>query len=285
MISNFRAIVAFMAIMLLSVLSARGAEVPSDKPQIQSANLRIEFDRNLRSRVVARFEGKDTTMGPFTASESVTGADKKWTDFSLTSEKSEPVTDAFGTGHRLILAGKSGTLNKAVTVTMYDDFPTMAFFDVQYTNTGKSKLAIKGWTNNSYSLDAQGARPHDGGKGTSRNAPPFWSYESGSYESRPNWVLPLHASFKQENFLGMNASDYGGGTPIVDVWRRDVGVAVGHVETRPKLVSLPVSMPDSAHATIGVKSQARNLARTRRTFSQFPHIRHRSPGRLLSNSD
>ena len=51
----------------------------------------------------------------------------------------------------------------------------------------------------------------------------------------------------------MNASDYGGGTPIVDVWRRDVGIAVGHVEPRPKLVSLPVSMPDAAHAKIAVR--------------------------------
>ena len=252
---NFRAIVGFLAIVLLSVLSVGAAEVPSDNPQIQSANLRIEFDHNLRSRVVARFDDKDTTMGPFTVSESVTGADKRWTDFPLASQKSERVNDAFGAGQRVILTGKSGTLTKAVTVTIYDDFPTMAFFDVQYTNTGTSKLAIKGWTNNSYSLNAQGVRPHGAGGKMSANGPPFWSYQSGSYENRPNWVLPLHANFKQENFLGMNASDYGGGTPIVDVWRRDVGVAVGHVETRPKLVSLPVSMPDSVHATIGVKSK------------------------------
>ena len=86
-----------------------------------------------------------------------------------------------------------------------------------------------------------------------RRSPPFWSYQSGSYEKRPNWVLPLHANFQQENYQGMNASDYGGGTPIVDVWRRDVGLAVGHVETRPKLVSLPVSMPDATHARIAVR--------------------------------
>ena len=37
----------------------------------------------------------------------------------------------------------------------------------------------------------------------------------------------------------MNASDYGGGTPIVDVWRRDVGIGVGHVEptTAPDFVA------------------------------------------------
>jgi alpha-galactosidase len=40
--------------------------------------------------------------------------------------------------------------------------------------------------------------------------------------------------------MGMSASDYGGGTPIVDVWRRHGGIAVGHLETKPQLVSLPL---------------------------------------------
>ena len=44
----------------------------------------------------------------------------------------------------------------------------------------------------------------------------------------------------------MNDSDYGGGTPVVDVWRRDVGLAIGHVELLPKLVSLPVAARESA---------------------------------------
>ena len=40
--------------------------------------------------------------------------------------------------------------------------------------------------------------------------------------------------------MGMNAADYGGGTPVVDVWRRDIGLAVGHVEAQPRLLSLPL---------------------------------------------
>ena len=58
-------------------------------------------------------------------------------------------------------------------------------------------------------------------------------------------MVPLRTGFSQQNYLGMNASDYGGGTPIVDVWRRDVGIGVGHVEPRPRLISLPVSMPNA----------------------------------------
>ena len=222
---------------------AVAANMPTAQPQIQGGNIRIEFDNHLRSRVVARFDKTETVMGPFTASETVTTGDEIWTGFLLISQKHERTKDDFGEGERLTVEAKSGALTKVVSVTVYNDFPTMAFFDVQYTNTGKSKLAVKSWTNNAYTVDAQ--------RGAGTQA--FWSYQSGSYEKRPNWVLPLHTNFQQENYQGMNASDYGGGTPIVDVWRRDVGMAVGHVELRPRLVSLPVSMPDAAHAKIAVR--------------------------------
>jgi alpha-galactosidase len=247
----FRWLSTAIAAMLWMVLTtvfvassfALAADVRTGRPQIQGANLRIEFDNYLRSRVVARFDKKETVMGPFTASETVTTTDKPWTEFLMTSQKHERTKDAFGEGERLTVEGKAGTLTKTVSVTVYDDFPAMAFFDVQYSNTGTSKLAIKSWTNNAYTVNAQ----------PSAGQPSFWSYQSGSYEKRPNWILPLHTNFQQENYQGMNADDYGGGTPIVDVWRRDIGMAVGHVEPRPKLVSLPVSMPDATHATIAVR--------------------------------
>ena len=219
------------------------ADVPNGNLQIQGGKIRIEFDNHLRSRVVACFDKRETVLGPFTASETVTTADKLWTGFLLTSQKHERIKDTFGEGGRLTIEGKAGTLEKTVSVTVYDDFPSMAFFDVQYTNTGTSKLAIRSWSNNAYTMNAQ--------RGV--GAPAFWSYQSGSYEKRPNWVLPLYINFRQENYQGMNASDYGGGTPVVDVWRRDVGMAVGHVEPRPKLVSLPVSMPDAADAKMAVR--------------------------------
>jgi alpha-galactosidase len=230
---------------LMSYLLPVPAEIPTAAPQIQGGNLRVEFDNHLRSRVVALFGNKETVLGGFTASETLTTTGKLWSEFVLTSQKQGPIKDTFGEGKRLTIEGKSGALKKSVSVTVYDNFPTMAFFDVQYTNTGKTELAVKGWTNNAYTIHAQ-TQPGPG-------QVPFWSYQSGSYEKRPNWVLPLHANFQQENYQGMNADDYGGGTPIVDVWRRDVGLAVGHVETRPKLVSLPVSMPDAAHARIAVR--------------------------------
>jgi alpha-galactosidase len=232
-------------IVLVTVLPflATTASDRSSKAQIQSGDLRVEFDGYLGSRIVARFGGRETAMGPFTASEFVSGPEKTWTTFSLTSQHQEHAKDAVGEGTRLTVEGKAGALIKRVTVTMYDEFPTMAFFDVHYTNGGKAKIRLTSWTSNAYTVNA-----HEGA-----GAPAFWSYQSGSYEKRPNWVLPLHSSFHQENYQGMNASDYGGGTPVVDVWRRDLGIAVGTVERRPRLVSLPVSMPGPTRAKLAVR--------------------------------
>jgi alpha-galactosidase len=221
---------------------APSANLASDL-QIQSSVIRIEFDHNLHSRVVALFGSKAERLTPFSASETVTTL-RTLGDFALSSSHREQVADAFGDGERISLTGKSGVLRKDISVTIYADFPALAIFDVAYTNEGSDRLVTRGWANQHYSI-APLSPTRD---------PAFWSYQSGSYEKRPNWVLPLRVGFKQENYLGMNASDYGGGTPVVDVWRKDVGLAVGHLEPGPRLISLPVSMSDTGHAQVAVRS-------------------------------
>ena len=118
---------------------------------------------------------------------------------------------------------------KRVEVTLYQRHPGIALVRVSYRNTGPHILSFRSWTNGDSRVPASGAR-----------APQFWCYSGASYEDRRDWVQPVEPGFAQDNFLGMAASDYGGGTPIVDVWRRDGGLAVGHVETTPRRVSLPV---------------------------------------------
>jgi alpha-galactosidase len=223
--------------------ATRSTSVAADLPRIQSPNLRIEFDSNMRSHVVARLNGKEVPLGAFSASETVKGNERSWDDFALTSQSHDRVTDGFGGGERLTLSGKSGVLQKNLSVIIYDEFPNLAVFDVSYTNIGKSELTILQWNNNTYTIDAQHAPAEV----------PFWSFQSGSYERRPNWLVPLRTGFSQQNYLGMNASDYGGGTPIIDVWRRDVGIGVGLVEPRPRLISLPVSMPNARQAQVSVQ--------------------------------
>jgi hypothetical protein len=109
--------VVFRAV-LTSYSLAAVADIPTGKPQIQGANPRIEFDNRLPSRVVARFDKTETAMGRFSASETVTTADKPWTGLLLTSQKHGRTKDAFReVGGRLIVEGKAGPLTKMVSVT------------------------------------------------------------------------------------------------------------------------------------------------------------------------
>ena len=105
--------------------------------------MRIEFDNRLRSRVVARFDKKETVMGPFTASETRDNRRQALDRISPDLAKTRADQRPFGEGERLTVEGKAGALTKKVTVTVYDDFPAMAFFDVQYTNTGTSSSRSK----------------------------------------------------------------------------------------------------------------------------------------------
>lgn len=78
----------------------------------------------------------------------------------------------------------------------------------------------------------------------SREAHAFWSFQGASYESRPDWILPLKPDFYQENFMGMNASDYGGGIPVVDLWAPHGGIAIAHLSRWPQRVAFPVRVSE-----------------------------------------
>jgi alpha-galactosidase len=247
-----------IAVLALASFPAFAAEVA----RVAGKNIRIEFDGAMHSRVVATIEGHERVVGDFAPSESIRISGHEVTDFSLQKQTREPTRDRLGAGFRTMMTGTASPLKRTVIVTVYDQFPRMAFFDVEYTNTGASDLSVNGWTNQHYSISASAAATQ----------PAFWSYQSGSYEKRPDWVLPLKPGFHQENFLGMNAPDYGGGTPVVDVWCREVGIAVGHVEMAPKLVSLPVEAQGQDRATVAVEykhDQVLKPGATVKTFRTF----------------
>ena len=252
------------------LLAAATTFVPLSTAQVvvvNGKNIRIEFDGAMRSRVVAVFDDGEHPIGAFTQSETVRVSNANFSDFSILSHTSKSVRDQMGPGSRTVITGASGSLKKVEVVTVDEAFPRMAFFDVEYTNIGTSDLRITGWTNQHYVISSDGMAKQ----------PAFWSYQSGSYEKRLDWVLPLTPGFQQENFMGMNASDYGGGTPVVDVWRRDVGLAVGHVESAPKLVSLPVRLADPSHASVGLEYKHDSVLKpgeSVKTFRTFVAVHH-----------
>ena len=96
-------------------------------------------------------------------------------------------------------------------------------FQTTYANPGaRSRRRSRRGRRTSYAIAAADGRPSPR-SGPTRAAPT---------RSGRTGCCPLPTGFRQENFQGMNATDYGGGTPVVDVWRRDVGLAVGPPRAR-----------------------------------------------------
>lgn len=67
-----------------------------------------------------------------------------------------------------------------------------------------------------------------------------WSLQPSSTVVRLDWVLPVKEGFYKENYLGMNNTDYGGGIPVLDLWQRDGGIAIGLFEPVLRMISMPV---------------------------------------------
>jgi alpha-galactosidase len=210
---------------------------------VSSDHISLEFDQFMRSRVVSRFGDTPIALDDMQDSEVLLVNGQEVGQFVVKSQSMVDTQASLGLAHRLVLIGTSGAIRKTVTVDSYRSWPDMLFINVEYRNTGPTNLNISGWVNGRHSLRA----------GTNGSTTAFWSLQNGSYEKRPDWVLPVKAPFHQENYLGMNASDYGGGTPVIDVWRPDVGLALGHDELSPKLVSFPVDMQTDDSATMSMK--------------------------------
>jgi len=198
---------------------------------VEDERLRIEFDGQMRSRIALIKNGSPIWLTGFDAGESLSligGHDAEL--FALRDQASEEIGDRHGPGRELRLTGVSDQgIEKTLRLRHYRRYPGLALMQVTYRNVTQKNVAVGGWTNGAHRLLPSG-----------KASPAFWSYSGGTYADRRNWLQPVTKGFAQDNFLGMSSSDYGGGPPIADLWRRDGGIAVGHLAPVPQLVSLPV---------------------------------------------
>jgi alpha-galactosidase len=186
--------------------------------------LALSFDGTLRTRVFLR--GRPLTT--YQASEALLLSDRVIDAFTFVSHTHEDFKDPrHGAARRHVVTGTSKDgIGKRVELTFFEQLPGLGVLQVHYRNNGQASLDVVGWRNAAHELaEAPGG---------------FWSFSGATHEDRRDWVQPLKADFDQRNSLRMAASDYGGGIPMANIWRRDVGLAVGHVEPIPRLLDLPV---------------------------------------------
>ncbi|MEV4539232.1 glycoside hydrolase family 36 protein [Asanoa sp. NPDC049518] len=188
-------------------------------------SITVEFDDNLHTRVA--LEGVDVTR--FDASETLLLGGTTVADFAYRGHDTRKTKHSrHGAGVQVTVWGDSAEgVRKTVELTSFERLAGMVVMSVTYTNRSRADLAVTGWRSGAHEvLEKPGG---------------FYTFSGTTYRNRRDWVRQVTATFNQKNSLGMDSSDYGGGTPVASVWRQDGGISVGHVEPVARILRLPVS--------------------------------------------
>jgi len=198
------------------------------------------------------------------------------TDFvrDLTHAQILPANGKLGSlGKRVEVQGRSASsgLDELLAVEVYDDFPNLALLSASYKNSGQKDIALDSVALQNHSLNASladnTAKPHE-----------MWAFFGSSLKWGKDDVLPIPAKFSQENPFGVpvetkdDLGRVGGGVPVVAFWTRNTGLAIGHLETLPLAISIPVGTTSDGHVnaavsvTSGTTLKPGDIFATPRTF-------------------
>jgi alpha-galactosidase len=186
--------------------------------------------------------------------------------FTLDFSKAEltEATGKLGRGKRVEIPaevlGPSGTgLRRILRIEAYDDFPNLLFSSVAYTNTGSSDYHIDRIVEQQHRLNSHVVKDH-----------PYdmWSFHGSSYDWGANEITKLTSTFSQPNVMGGIVNRiYGGGIPVVAFWTASVGEAIGHVETLPLRLSIPVKVERDGRVNTSVTIPANATLKPGETYS------------------
>lgn len=213
--------------------------------RIEHGDLEILFDKHLNSKVSNLASDAAISSEDFTPTEYIVTKNFTADQFERTFYAVGTIDDETGTGKETLFTGEfkqgNATVQKNVRITTYDAFPGTAVFDVSFVNTGKEDLDLEKWMVNGYPIKGDAPEKE------------IWTFQGSSTSARADWILPIHPGFYQENYMGMNQSDYGGGIPVTDVWKKEGGIAIGHLAMHPLEVSLPVDYDKySGEVNVGI---------------------------------
>jgi alpha-galactosidase len=203
--------------------------------------------------VAVRLDGKDISGG----------------DLDLAHAEVKDATGKLGaTGKAIVAHGKSKVtdLDETMTVEVYDDFPTLALLSVQFRNGGAKEVALNQITLQKHSFDASVANAQ---------APPrdMWTFQGSSLKWGKDEIFAMPAKFSQENPFGApvavkdDLGSVGGGIPVVAFWTREVGEAIGHLETLPLALSIPVETEKNGRVEAAVRIPVHASLKPGETYS------------------
>ena len=191
---------------------------------ITNKNLTIEVNNELQTKINSTFSEANALTNNFSSSEYLETKYFTAKLFHQTKTEKKNIHDAAGDGTEYKFYGMndSDKIEKILSIKIYNNFPDAAYFDVQYINHSNKDLPVIRWVNNEYKVLP------------TKDSTIFWTFQGSSHAERRDWIKKIKKGFYEKNFMGMNASDYGGGIPVIDLWRKDAGIAIGNTEAVAK---------------------------------------------------
>jgi alpha-galactosidase len=142
-------------------------------------------------------------------------------------------------GKRIEIRGVSKVrpeIQKAVSVEFYDNFPSLALTTDAYKNAGTTPTKLETVITQRHRLNASlvdpGLRPFA-----------MWSFHGSSEKWGKDDVVLISKDFARANPMEQvmqGEPGTGGGIPVVAFWTAKMGEAIGHLETLPLALAIPV---------------------------------------------
>jgi alpha-galactosidase len=169
-------------------------------------------------------------------------------------------------GKQINVIGKipGSDLEETVSLEIYDTFPNLALLSLRLRNAGKSDLKLDAVTLQRHSFAAanSGASPAS-----------LWTFQGSSLKWGKDEIFSMPVKFSQENPFGTpvetkdDLGRVGGGVPVVAFWSNSVGEAIGHIETLPLVLSLPVQTTPDGRVDASVRIPANSTLKPGEVFS------------------
>jgi alpha-galactosidase len=163
-------------------------------------------------------------------------------------------------------ASKGANLGETLTLEIYDDFPNLALLSASIRNNGQTDVPVNNVSLQRHRLNAAAidtqVSPHE-----------MWAFFGSSVKWGKDDVLPVPAKFEQKNEFGApvetkdDLGRVGGGIPVVAFWTRTFGEAIGHLETLPLVMSIPVSTLADRRVSAAVDFPADIVLKPGETYS------------------
>jgi alpha-galactosidase len=169
-------------------------------------------------------------------------------------------------GKQVVIAGQvpGAGLEETVTLEVYDAFPQLALLSATLRNTTDKDIALNSVTLQRHTF----ASPANA---ATKQA--LWSFDGASLKWGKDEIFPVPAKYSEENPFGApvpvkdDLGHVGGGIPVVAFWSQNVGEAIGHVETLPLVISLPVQTNEHGQVAASMRIPANTVLKPRETFS------------------